>query len=420
MDREWAEIDMSVTIAAAIENGEPEKICETLLENSEYFNNPERNEQKSALILYFLVNVVVADIEKKEEVVKLLISFLKFEDSEKKYFDAIYEGNVKSAESYLKNGTRFEEQEWKKNLQVNWIFLRKNINTRKEMLEMHLKYGLDTEFKNRFKKNLLNIFIDHVESDDNDAVEVAKILMNSGVSFNDYNHRGSSPWFNSIEKQNIELVKLFLEKGANVNVRNKYQSFPLLKAAEHDNKELFELLLSNGADIRAKRNDGQTALHEACYNTSKQIVSLLLRKGAEIDALNDDDETPLSVFIDFLGKDDDWNQCLLAMLKGFAERVLEKIPVSKTDIKAITKNQKIKKLFDMCLHELNQMAKTKFYAAHSYYSVLKMSNDINKLAALTKNEEFVKKFEAGLEEFSYYNSDLKSILEEAIKSDMKQ
>lgn len=42
-----------------------------------------------------------------------------------------------------------------------------------------------------------------------------------------------------------------------------------------------------------------------------------------------------------------------------------------------------------------------------------MSKNIRKVANLTKNEEFVAKFEENMDEFTYYQKDLSKILEEA-------
>lgn len=65
--------------------------------------------------------------------------------------------------------------------------------------------------------------------------------------------------------------------------------------------------------------------------------------------------------------------------------------------------------------ELKQMSNFKFYAPFTYYSVLQMSKNIKKLANLTKNEEFLAKFEANLDSFSCYKSDLQEIMAEAVQ-----
>lgn len=52
------------------------------------------------------------------------------------------------------------------------------------------------------------------------------------------------------------------------------------------------------------------------------------------------------------------------------------------------------------------MKSTKFY---SYYSVMKLSNNIECLAKLPENEEFVENFEANLS-FSCFKEDLRGIL----------
>lgn len=63
------------------------------------------------------------------------------------------------------------------------------------------------------------------------------------------------------------------------------------------------------------------------------------------------------------------------------------------------------------------MAKIKFYSPYTCNFVFKItSNNFRKLANLTNNEEFVKKFEEGLSSFANYKDDLQKIFNEAIQA----
>lgn len=74
------------------------------------------------------------------------------------------------------------------------------------------------------------------------------------------------------------------------------------------------------------------------------------------------------------------------------------------------------KHFQKCLSELKHLDSVKFYKNYSYYDVLKMGEEnIKKLARLMKNKEFVNNFKGNYQGGSYYESDLKQIIQDASK-----
>ena len=68
------------------------------------------------------------------------------------------------------------------------------------------------------------------------------------------------------------------------------------------------------------------------------------------------------------------------------------------------------------MRELEEMANTNFACSHSYYSVLKMSNNIKRLTRLTRNEELIKKFKEDIGMFPYFKEDLLRIFNSAIQA----
>lgn len=105
---------------------------------------------------------------------------------------------------------------------------------------------------------------------------------------------------------------------------------------------------------------------------------------------------------------------LQVMIKELSRLFYKKIRISKTNMDFIQKNPNVQELFEMCTFELKVMDNSKFYNSYSFFSVLKMSDDIKKLACLTKNEEFVIHFKASFHKFSNFKSDLETIFKEAI------
>lgn len=99
------------------------------------------------------------------------------------------------------------------------------------------------------------------------------------------------------------------------------------------------------------------------------------------------------------------------MLKEFSKLTFGNFQVLENDKKLINNFP----VFQSYTKELNQMSSIKFYASNSYYSVLKMSTNVNKLARLTINDKFVEQFNENLNKFVYYREDLQGIIDVAIK-----
>lgn len=72
------------------------------------------------------------------------------------------------------------------NSPATYALCRVNINNRKKMLKLLIQYGLNTKSRKNDGQNLLDHFISNdLEESDDEAVEIAEILLNSGISVND-------------------------------------------------------------------------------------------------------------------------------------------------------------------------------------------------------------------------------------------
>lgn len=104
------------------------------------------------------------------------------------------------------------------------------------------------------------------------------------------------------------------------------------------------------------------------------------------------------------------------MLKEFSKLSFGNIALNYKDIELIKKKPEAWGDFLKFKKELEQMKNSKFYASYSYYNVLQISKlNFKKLATLTKNKEFVSKFEANLHRFPSFKSDLRSNFKEAFE-----
>lgn len=399
-------------LSVAILNNDMRTVYEIFLKNFKLLNRPES-------VNLILAQAIRYNIE--EKTIEILM-----EHGSKMNFNqllvlSVTIGNLRLAKLLLRNGVKPEVVLQKKNNYPLRRIFQSTPNFRKEMLQLLIDYGLKIkDIQNKYGENVLHQFIYFVEKNDEDVVEVAEIIVNSGVPFDEPDIDDCTALHCSTLHGNKDLVSFLIEKGAGVN-RRAYSSelFPLLVAASCGHKKIIDLLLSNSADINAQSKVGWTALHVACLEHLEPIISLLIRRGADISAVKGDGYTPFALL-----EPDNWKlsdhrrgDCIVTMVKEFAKLIFENLlgTKSKSDLKMIMNNPNTRQHYENCLSELHQTAIVKFYEPYSYYSVLKKSKNVKKIALLTKNNEYVLNFEKNLDRFFYYQSDLGRILEEAIQ-----
>lgn len=295
-----------------------------------------------------------------------------------------------------------------------------NRSTRKDMLLLFIKYGLEVGSQNESCQNLLHLFVlKFVEEEDADAVDIVDILINFGISVNDIDDRGWTPLFYAISKRNIKLVSHLIKKEANVNHKNKAELTPLYISISHKDKDIVNLLVSNGADVNAELSEGRNILHFSSESHEvgdlkcedhQEIVQLLIEKGADVRAKSKYGMTPFEQLPHFIYPAV-IVPCASMILKEYSKLHFENIP---THVSEIWSRGEVE-YFENCKRELNHLSNFKFYASFTYYSVLKMSKNIKKLASLVKNKEFVSKFHMSFSEVFYFKDDLRRILEDAEK-----
>lgn len=331
---------------------------------------------------------------------------------------ALREGNAQFAELLLTSGAQLRPE------RKNYIALLMRIfrlkKSRKIILKLLLRCGLYTSIDNESGKNLLHIFTAYsLREDDHyhDAIEIAEILTKrslGGVPVNQTDSNGLTPLHYSIVRQHLPLVSFLIRKGADVNFQDKILQSPLFLATVSANLDLIILLLSNGADINAKNRCGWTALYLACFKRNKEVIGVLLENGADLSVVNDSGVTPfLQLHPENFNRYSDG--CISLMIEEFSKLSFENISISEEDMNLINAFPTVRDYFESCKIELKQMANINFYAEFSYYSILKMSKNIKRLAHLTKNKKFIASFETNLDSFPYYKKHLLRIWAKAVQ-----
>ncbi|KAJ7138359.1 ankyrin repeat-containing domain protein [Mycena epipterygia] len=117
--------------------------------------------------------------------------------------------------------------------------------------------------------------------------EIAKYLLDCGISPNSVNIQDSSPLCAASFYGHINMAKLLIERGADANAaggapvsQHGILDNALEAASRNGHINIVHLLLENGAEINSSGND--RALELACEEGHTDITTLLLKKGAEI------------------------------------------------------------------------------------------------------------------------------------------
>lgn len=402
-----------VDLHIAIDLNDTMNICEILSKDKNWLNQPDRN-----LFLELLLLKTISC--KNKEVTQLLFNFFEFIelgadiDFGKLLEVSIIKENVEMIKFLLKSGMKLEDSKWNRKSAIHHTFSIANIEARKEILTLLIQHGLNTKVPNAQGHNLLHEFIYHyMEEDDCRAVEIVRILLCSGISINEKDDKGFTVLHYSLLKPNFPIIRLLVKEGADVNAKSEKDGlFPLYITVYHNNVDILNLLISNGADVNSMTFYGRTALHRACCYNREKAISVLIQKNACISVENSRKDTP---FMQLEPSNKNYLRCVYVMVKEFAKLTYENLLDSKTDLNQIKRIPDAQAYFEGCVSELNVMASLKFYDSYSYYSVLKMKNNIKKLAHLTNNEEFVSSFNENLSQFSNYKKDLQRILKEATK-----
>lgn len=409
---------------AAIDGNDVQKVRELLIQISEYALSPDKGFMV-VMILFELKNLG----KSKKRMSKPFFDFLREFNAElisklDKYYN-VFNGSVRSVKSFLKDyGGTFENLGWNMRLLVTCLFFKKdNLVSRKKMIWSFLQHGLAFVYRQNFGQSMLHRFsqLANIDDDCNALTEIADILVYHGVSIHERDLCQLTPLDYSILRKNISLITILLDKGVDINQVNKNLDTPLHLAVNYgSDNDLIDFILSKGANINAKNVKGDTALHAACVHCREDVIRLLVRRGASVVIKNFCERTPYFKMIEpdyhygklrhFLNQ---FNRCEILMTKEYAKLAFE--GKSLCTMEMVMLKAKKSKYLDKCVDELAEMADTSFHSFRSLYSLMKKPMKIEKLAVLTRNEEFAKKFHAMLPRFPYYMDDLQFIWDEAVE-----
>lgn len=144
-----------------------------------------------------------------------------------------------------------------------------------ELVKHSIRSGSGRSIRGGEGGNLFHL-LDDFTSDD----ELVRMLIEDGISLNEYDDNGNSPLHLAIFNHQNNYAGLLISKGADLNLKNKLDLSPLHIASMLDNRRIVDELIINGADVNIKGNTNYTPLLIASELNYLNLARDLLRKGA--------------------------------------------------------------------------------------------------------------------------------------------
>jgi ankyrin repeat protein len=227
------------------------------------------------------------------------------EEIQKKFLEAITQGDVKGFQSLLQQGAKVAC------LEQNAYILRQAWGAifahHLEMLEIFIDAGAEISIYESKSGSLLSLAIDKNLSSysgkNNKKItnNTLEYLVKHGASLNypkEYSIISSDsppPLFTAILWRDYKLFEQLLQLGCNPKILDYHQQTLLFYALKSYKVPLnfIKKLLSLGIEINHRDSDGETALHVAVSGYENNFVSLLLEHGAGINIQDNQGNTPL-------------------------------------------------------------------------------------------------------------------------------
>lgn len=134
-------------------------------------------------------------------------------------------------------------------------------------------------------KSLLHISAEHKQ------FKISQKLLDKGLSLNQKDRFGKTPFSIACASNDEESVNLFLNYKPNINTQDEIGNTPLHEAILCPN--ILDILLDKGANPYIKNSFGLPVLHEAAENLT--TVEYLLKRGINPDSINDEEQTLLHI-----------------------------------------------------------------------------------------------------------------------------
>lgn len=131
--------------------------------------------------------------------------------------------------------------------------------------------------------NLMHLIASNKITTESD-LEIAQLLISSGIELNTKNHDGHTPLSLSAINNLIHLASLLIKNGAFINqtVGNNEDNTILTTSIRHKNYKFAHFLLDQKVDITFQNSNGWNAAKLAFINRNRELGERLIQHGAEL------------------------------------------------------------------------------------------------------------------------------------------
>ncbi|KAL9038606.1 MAG: hypothetical protein Q9180_003033 [Flavoplaca navasiana] len=145
-----------------------------------------------------------------------------------------------------------------------------------KLVETLLEFGADPNIPSVHGSLPLHI----VAEKNDDDVEVARILLDSGSDVNAQDRQGQTPLQTAATANNICHMRLFLDHHADIDAKSDDMGTALSSAVRHRNVDAVALLLERGANTEIADDLGVTPLNYAKHQKNDTLEQMLVEAGA--------------------------------------------------------------------------------------------------------------------------------------------
>lgn len=136
--------------------------------------------------------------------------------------------------------------------------------------------------------------ITNVSFCDEKAVELAKLLIQSGANVNGADEENTSVLSYAIGMDNFEFTRFLLNNGADINQKDSNERMGCLPIHSVESVAMLELLIQKKLEVDTRCDNGRTLLHFAARDNYVDLVRYILdNKLIDIDIKDSNGETAL-------------------------------------------------------------------------------------------------------------------------------
>lgn len=122
--------------------------------------------------------------------------------------------------------------------------------------------------------------------------EVLNFFLNEGLSTDQPNKEGNTPFLNAVRSNSVEMVQFFLKNTENLEMTNSKGETAMHIAASRGDMALVKALFAAGASVNVQNTEKLTPLHLAAMKAENaDLLHMLLKTGADKSATTEFGET---------------------------------------------------------------------------------------------------------------------------------